>query len=404
MNRHRRNVPELEADLKELESRIATLRTEQAVLVNELDKAQAPQTDGSRSLVEWIQAHLDVTGGTARDLVFSARTLAHHRYVNRRVADGACSFDRAVASLRLAATGVASEAVINSYTLDLHGVGRLVSSNRRISSRDERTAFDSRYFASQPSLDHSHYRFWGQLPGIQGRTVEKAMFERADELRERSPGVPSTRSQRQADALTAMAQDSLDRSDTNSNGSDTGHVTVFVDARRGDAVETDAEIEYGPRVGPNTLDELVCTGRVRIVGLENGRPVTASRSSRAIPRATRDAVTLRDGGCTIRWLSIPLPPPDPPHPLVVGRRRSRLREPDDLVLVPPPCGHPRKRIRDRSRLASDPPKAHPNTDPSRCRPSLRPSSWIRRSGSIWDDPLIDPRGTPCPSSTTQLPI
>ena len=301
MMAYRRHVADLEADLIDLESRIATLRTEQAVLVNELDKAQAPQTDGSRSLGEWVQAHLDVTPATAKDLVLSARTLGYHRYINERVARGACSFDRAVASLRLAATGVARDAVLDSYALDLHGVGRLTSRSRRISTSDERTAFEGRYFASQPSLDHSHYRFWGQLPGIQGRTVEKAMFERADELRRESPDVPSTRVQRQADALAAMAQDSLDRTrDSDQEESTEGHITVFVDAREDHAAETAAEIEFGPRVGPNVLDELLCTGRVRVVGLdERGTPVRSSRASRAIPPGTRAAVAHRDRGCTI---------------------------------------------------------------------------------------------------------
>lgn len=85
MKAHRRHVADLEADLIDLESTIATLRTEQAVLVNELDKAQAPQTDGSRSLGEWVQAHLDVTSTTAMDLVLSAKTLEYHRYIDEPV-------------------------------------------------------------------------------------------------------------------------------------------------------------------------------------------------------------------------------------------------------------------------------------------------------------------------------
>ena len=85
MKAYRRHVADLEADLIDLESRIATLRTEQAVLVNELDKAQAPQTDGSRSLGEWIQAHLDVTSTTAKDLVLSAKALEYRRYIDERL-------------------------------------------------------------------------------------------------------------------------------------------------------------------------------------------------------------------------------------------------------------------------------------------------------------------------------
>jgi len=55
------------------EAQISQLRCRQHVLVGELDDAQAPQSDGSRSMVEWVQAHLDVKTDTAKDLVFAAR-------------------------------------------------------------------------------------------------------------------------------------------------------------------------------------------------------------------------------------------------------------------------------------------------------------------------------------------
>jgi hypothetical protein len=188
--------------------------------------------------------------------------------------------------------------------------------------RDERELFDERFFTSQVSLDHSHYRFWGQLSGVQGRTFEKAMFDRADELRRECPDVATSRAQRQADAVVAMAQDSLDRlmSPHGSRGSDAAndpevgrpttlgapHVSVFVDARsaevEGQHTEggaMSAEIAYGPQVGPDTLEAMLCFGRVRVIGMAGGKPVTTSTSARAIPRAIRDAVLHRDGGCTI---------------------------------------------------------------------------------------------------------
>jgi hypothetical protein len=284
-----RTVPQFEERLIEVESEIAQLRAEQVVLVNELDRAQAPQTDGSRSLVEWVQAHL----------VFAARTIGHHRYISLQLAAGSCTFDRAVASTKLAAAGVEPSGVLDSFSLDLHNVSRLTAHRQRVTWQDEHQAFEDRYFTSQPSLDQSHYRFWGRLPGVQGRTFEKAMFERADELETNSPGVPSTRSQRQADAVVAMAQDSLDRDRGDANSAAEGHVTVFVDARRDDAVETSAEIAFGPRVGPNALETMLCTGRIRIVGMDGAIPVLTSRAARAIPPAVRDAVCHRDGGCTI---------------------------------------------------------------------------------------------------------
>ncbi len=142
---------------------------------------------------------------------------------------------------------------------------------------------------------------WGEAPGIVGATIDRAIGERADQLREVAHGLPSSRGQRQLDALTAMSQDSLaGTSDGSSPTSDGGHVTVFVDARKDNPTETAAEIEYGPRVGPDVLEQMLCTGRVQIVGLDDqGAPVVVSRATRAIPPAIRHAVTRRDGVCVI---------------------------------------------------------------------------------------------------------
>ncbi|MDH3227924.1 MAG: HNH endonuclease [Thermoleophilia bacterium] len=62
--------------------------------------------------------------------------------------------------------------------------------------------------------------------------------------------------------------------------------------------ETGVEIAFGPRVGPATLERILCTGRVQIVGLADGRPVVTSNATRAIPPAVRRFVEWRDGGCT----------------------------------------------------------------------------------------------------------
>ena len=98
-----------------------------------------------------------------------------------------------------------------------------------------------------------------------------------------------------------MAMDSLDRT-RDDEGSGAGpSVSVFVNLDEANETggEKGCEVEYGPRVGPNTLEELLCTGTVQIIGLEDGQPVVTSRASRAIPPAIRRFVANRDGGCTI---------------------------------------------------------------------------------------------------------
>ena len=292
-----RTVGELEEELVGVEAEIALLRSRQLVLVNELDKAQAPQSDASRSLEEWVQAHVDVKRDTARDLVFAARRFGNHRGLHGRMLYRGATFDRTIAAVKLADTGVPTGVVEDSYGRDLAGVQRLISRTKHVTSRDEQGVFNSRFFTIQPNLDESRYRMWGEAPGVIGRTIDKAICDRADQLRTVAGDLPSSRGQRQLDAFTAMAQDSLDGAGSGEPSS--SHVTVFMDARQDNPVETSAVVQYGPRVGPNTVEELLCTGRVRIVGLEDGIPVVTTPATRAIPPAIRHTVSHRDGACVI---------------------------------------------------------------------------------------------------------
>jgi hypothetical protein len=229
------SVSELESRLVGLESELSNLRAQQVVMVHELDKAQAPQTDASRSLLEWVQSHMDVSESTARDLVYAARHVLNHMWLWDRFVAGSCTFARTVAAMKLAESGADRDTVLASFKRDLGGVARATAQQRRVTSHDERKVFGERYFVIQPSLDEAQYRMWGQLPGIAGRTVEKALHDRADQLRHNtSDGVGDvsvSRGQGQADALVAMAEDSLSGA-SHEGTTDSPHVTVFVDARR----------------------------------------------------------------------------------------------------------------------------------------------------------------------------
>ncbi len=294
----RRTISELETDLVAVEAKITELRSEQHVLVRELEYGQAPQSDGSRSMVDYVQSHLDVKRDTAKDLVFAARRFVQHRSLHDRMLNRGATFDRTVAAVKLSDAGASSDVVVGSYDHDLAGVGRMIARTRHVTTADERRVFTERYFTIQPNLDESRYRMWGEAPGVIGRTIDKAICDRADELRATPDAMASSRGQRQLDALGAMALDSLDGSTP--DGSSSGQVTVFVDARQNNPTHTTAVVEYGPRVGPDALEEIMCHGRVQIVGLDTqGIPVVASPATRTIPPAVRHTVAYRDGVCVI---------------------------------------------------------------------------------------------------------
>lgn len=71
-----------------------------------------------------------------------------------------------------------------------------------------RSGLLEQYVVIQPSLDDGHWRLWGQLAGVEGRIVEKALHERADEMHHQGMRPPA--SMRKALALTTICQDSLD--------------------------------------------------------------------------------------------------------------------------------------------------------------------------------------------------
>ena len=244
-----------------------------------------------------MQAHLDIKTDTARDLVFAARNFVWNRRIYDQMLYRGATLDRTIAAVKLADAGATRDEVDDSFDRDLAGVARLIARRKHVTSKDERKAFADRFLTIQPNLDESSYRMWGEARGVVGRTIDKAICDRADTLETTAGDLPTSRGQRQLDALTAKAQDSLDGN--TSKESSTGQVTVFVDARHDNPLETTAEVEYGPRVGSDAVEALVCGGRVQIVGLDNAIPVVTSRATRAIPPSLRHHVAHRDGGCVI---------------------------------------------------------------------------------------------------------
>jgi hypothetical protein len=247
------------------------------------------------------------------------------------LADGRVSFDRAVATAGLIAAGASREQVEASFGFDLNGVARIAARHRRMTGASEEAAYRSRFFAMQPSLDESEWRVWGQLPGYEGRIVEKALSRRADTFPNTGGMRRVGRGERTADALVSVAQDSLDGTATG-NGSTTPLACVFVDAALAETSNGEAgvEIAAGPRVGPATLERILCGGRVQLIGMRDNKPVWHTRASRSIPPAIRRFVLHRDGGCVIDGCSSRYRL-EPHHEVPWGQFGSH--DPDNLVTL-----------------------------------------------------------------------
>ncbi|NNK91513.1 MAG: DUF222 domain-containing protein [Acidimicrobiia bacterium] len=292
------SIDSREQELAACERLIGRLRSHQMDLLRSLDADRVTALDGSRSLSDWASARLDVSHETARSLVAGARRLVEFPAVENRLSEGDITFDRALATADLARSGASDEVVEHSFGFDMAGVRRLAGRHRRLTRTSETAAFRDRHFSIQPSLDESVWKLWGTLPGFEGSIVEKALAERADSFPE--PGGPrAPRSAARADALVSLAQDAL-TGDSNAGGGDP-MVSVFVDAElaASSAGEVGAEIATGPRVGPNTLERILCEGRVQVIVTDGDWIPATSPATRTIPPATRRHVLVRDGGCVI---------------------------------------------------------------------------------------------------------
>lgn len=272
---------------------ITVARARQLAAIVELDRRQVALADGYQTMSEWVAARLDESPENAAALVRTARTLTTEIAV--AMSDGEISFARAVEVARLATAGV-EDALNKSWAHDIAGLRRRGAAHRRIAPADEQDVADARYLVIQPTLDELSWRLWGQLPGVEGRIVEKALSERIDEFPHESASV----SQRRADALVAVCQDSLTGSTAESSPMS---VAVFVDATQAAATnaETGLVVEAGPRIGRRTLEGILCNAITEVTArTEAGTLVDIGPRERTLPTRIRNHVLNRDDGrCTI---------------------------------------------------------------------------------------------------------
>lgn len=287
------STDEILSELEALEGEVAAVRARQVLAIRRLFRA------GMTVSAAWLAGRLDVSYRTARDLLEAAARTPEQSVAMARFGSGAMSFDRVTAVAYLVGAGADEATVGEAEGRDIAGVYRLGALVRRISRRTEHQAHQQRSVRSWVSLDESTGFIHAQLAGYDWRVVTKALDDRADTL----PNGESTAEQRRADALVAIAQDWLE--DTTLPGERPGGgamVTVMVDAALAAATHAEAGVVIpgGPRVGPETLDRILCEGSVEVlVDQGSGVPLAVGPTTRVIPPRLRRFVLARDGGCVI---------------------------------------------------------------------------------------------------------
>jgi len=246
-----------------------------------------------------LGADLDLSADTARALIETATRTPEQSDRMTNLETGQWTFDRAAALARLYGEGADDTTMDAAAERDIPGIHKLRAMQRRIRRRDERQAHEERHVRSWPSLDESVGFIQAQLTSHDWHTVNRALDDRADQFPREAKRW--ARDQRRADALVAIAQDWLDGRlrPGETHGS---IVTVMVDAVEAAATDCEAGVAFsaGPRIGPDTLDRILCEGSVEIIiDPGSGRPLAVGPTTRVVPPKIRRFVLNRDGGCTI---------------------------------------------------------------------------------------------------------
>ena len=279
---------QLDSVLEQIRTAESRLKAVQMRVLREVDHRQVPLGDGMRTLEDWIVGRLDVTPTTARKLATVARTDSAD--LDGLLADGV-SFDRVA---ELAAAGETDP----HLELDLPGLRSELARRAPITALDERSSFDDRFVAIQPTLDESTWSLWGKLPALEGKHIADTLDRVADDLPESPHGHRESRATRRADALFVVC-DRLDSNDDSAGSPTSPPATVFVDATDG-PIRPGAWLASGSRVGPSTLERILCGSPIDVIArTADGEPLKVGTASTQIQPATRRFVAWRDGGmCT----------------------------------------------------------------------------------------------------------
>ncbi len=276
---------ELEQLLGTADRRIARLRWVQVQAIRSAARRQVPLRDGCRTTAEWIRGRVDTTPETARSL--EAVAALDSSELDRALEDGDVGFDRVAEAARAGDIDLAAH-------LDLAAMRRRSARRHRVTREQEIHDFGSRSLTYQRNLFGTVGRLWAEGPALETDLMLSAIDQAADLLP--TPPTPEARSTRRFDALNSICRGDAER------GAPSNVATVIVDAR--EAANTDGEagawVTSGARIGPNTLERILCDSVIEVTGIaETGMPLAHGTARSKIPPRTRRWVLARDGGsCT----------------------------------------------------------------------------------------------------------
>ncbi len=258
------------------------------------DRAQQFLADGSPDLVQWLSARFGLRHTTAAQLVRVAHRLQDLPVLRERFAAGELSLDQVDAISKLATPDTETVLIEECAGLSNAALDRAARRSNPPSLADERSVWERRRLGLQWNLDSSELRFGGNLPGVEGRMVEKAIRERADRMGPNpESGMFDDYSTRLADGLVEVCATTGDASSPEIQLT----VNVDLEALTESGSGGVAELEAGPVLASETARRLACDAIVEAAVYDDCRVFGVGRRTRTIPGWLRRQLWARDGGC-----------------------------------------------------------------------------------------------------------
>lgn len=263
--------------------------------VRELDLAGVWRTWGARDTAHLLSMRYDISNWKALRWLAAAHALEELPHLAGALSDGELGLDKVVELARFATAATEVRLVRWARTVSCAAVRRRGDLAMRASTEEIVDAEHSRSVSWWYFDDGRRFGLEAELPAAQGAVVARAIERIADSL----PVMPDEDATgdvaaRRADALVALSSARL------ADDGDSDRTTVIVHTTL-DALRTGtggSEIEDGPVVHLETVERLLCNGRIRAV-LEDGagNAIGLGRTSREPPAWMIRQVRHRDREC-----------------------------------------------------------------------------------------------------------
>jgi hypothetical protein len=324
------SVDAMEQELVRLEGLISRVRARQVAIIEAVDSLQVPYWDGTRSLKEWIAGRLDIQPRNAADMAVLAKTVPGP--IRDSLEAGVASVDRAAATARLANAGVDEATLDRAEGIAVSQIGQLAARHRRITPSDETAAFKMRRLWFQPNLGNTIATGSLTMAGADVDSLIEAIDQRADAIINPDDPRRPRLEQRRVDALLSLALDTTTPEPAEGVAPRRLKAHIFVEATECDRTggEAGAITRSGIKVGPNTLEEILCVGETQTTLVDADGLKAVPTDGDRLPNRTRDYVFFRDGECTADGCSSRYRL-EPHH--ITPQSRGGTHEPDGLTLL-----------------------------------------------------------------------